>query len=758
MPLQTFRHYTICQDQQGATVEVWRSADEVACLAFDNKQQIFIELHVAIGPAERQRDAPAFQNLVQLAAPLRHRHLLGVFEGGEDEGANYYVSEYLDGERLDAWLARCHPLPPWLALHLIRQLVEGLAALASHPSLLAGVEVFHAGLSLAGPHSDDLNVKVCDLGLSGILPVSTEPQFVEARAIRDTGRLLLYMLTGSLTERAVTPESLAASHVAPELGFLLSTMFNATMPHHPRTLEQLRALTERCAQDLSPELTARPDLLPATYRPSLPLAPHMADPGATAERLSNDYTLDTRPADSADPYRHLATQRAIRRPVNVQILPPPNLLPSPQLLPLVEKAWTALDPGPGSPAPAHLLAPLAWDPEAPCPLLVEELPGKYSLETLRRLRQALEPAEVLLLLTQLHAAATEAEALSLTLHWKSPRLIPVQFTGPGGESALPPPSQLARTPLTEWPPFLLKVRTWPIALDFTQPDRFQLERLLPRDPALSGEALAARASAGGPPTARDLALLTTWLLGGTPLVKENLKSLLYSAISARGPALGSRAEFLERFRQRLSGPPTSPTPAAVASTPAPPAAVAKTATPATAPSAAPTTLTLGKSKSKSKSRARLKSAPVPAPAPPRQPGPETASPPQSPLPEDDHEAEEPPAMGFAEALFGTPADSFPDSPPQNSGPLWPTFADPAEAFPSPDHDPYAESPPLGFMEAAGQTAPRQASGSAWMDEADESGSDPRSTSRWTLVLTVVLIAAALAALMAQLSGQAIWLK
>ena len=115
-------------------------------------------------------------------------------------------------------------------------------------------------------------------------------------------------------------------------------------------------------------------------------------------------------------------------------------------------------------------------------------------------------------------------------------------------------------------------------------------------------------------------------------------------------------------------------------------------------------------------------------------------------------------MGFAEALFGSPADSFPDSPPQNSGPLWPAFADPAEAFPSPDHDPYAEGPPLGFMEAAGQTAPRQASGSAWMDEADESGSDPRSTSRWTLVLTVVLIAAALAALMAQLSGQAIWLK
>lgn len=215
----TFRHYTICQDTSGTTVEVWRGTDEVACLAFDNQQRCFVELHVAIAPPERARDAASFQRLVQLAAPLRHRHLLGLIEGGEDEGSNYHITPFLDGERLDSWLARCHPLPPWLALLVISQLVEGLATLASHPQLLAGVEVLHAGLTLTGPHPDDITIKICDLGLSGTRPVSSDPQFVEARAIHETGRLLHYMLTGSLLESSTPnrPGPTNSKDVSPDI-------------------------------------------------------------------------------------------------------------------------------------------------------------------------------------------------------------------------------------------------------------------------------------------------------------------------------------------------------------------------------------------------------------------------------------------------------------------------------------------------------------------------------------------------------------
>ena len=736
----TFRHYTICQDQQGATVEVWRGTDEVACLAFDNHQRCFVELHVAIGPAERSRDAANFQNLVQLAAPLRHRHLLGVIEGGEDEGSNYHITSFLDGERLDSWLARSQPLPPWLALLVIRQLVEGLATLASHPRLLAGVEVFHAGLTLTGPHPDDLTVKICDLGLSGSLPVSTEPQFVEGRAIHETGRLLLYMLTGSMTEDHLpafshSPSGPGHQNLPPELGFLLNTIFQATQPHHPRTLEQLRTLTERCAQDLSSELTARPEILPPAFRPRLPLAPHLPGGAESAEILGNDFTLDTRAPDAADPYRYRGTERATRRPVNVQLLPPPHLLPSPFLLPDLENAWSTL----GSTRVPPLLAPLAFHPEGSTPFLVEELPGKYSLDTLRRLRGPLQPAEVLQILTQIAAAATAAESRNLPLHWRSPRLIPLQFTGPGGEEILPPPDQLARLPLTEWPAFTLKFRTWPIALNFTQPERFNLERLLPRDPALIGDSSRPAGIPEGStaPTARDLALLATWLLGGSPQVKENLKPLLYAAISARGPALPGWRDFIDRFQQRLTSP----------------------GSPAPAP--------------KSKSKARLKTTSIPGltiqPANPsayaRTSAPAEAADSVPPgehgifalSPADLGPDAEASSLGFAEALFG-PSPGRSPSPHETIWPLWPAPGSDEEFALNYNPEDPPEGAPLGFMEAAGQPTTPYAEAEDVYGPEDEEAAAQKSASRWTLFLVVVLIAAALAALMAQLSGQAIWLR
>lgn len=725
----TFRHYTICQDTEGATVEVWRGNDEVACLAFDNQQHCFVELHVAIAPPERTRAAASFQHLVQLAASLRHRHLLGLLEGGEDEGSNYHITPFLDGERLDSWLARCHPLPPWLALLVVRQLVEGLATLASHPQLLAGVEVFHAGLTLTGPHPDDLTVKICDLGLSGTHPVSSDPQFVEARAIHETGRLLHYMLTGSLLE---SPAPVPAGRTIPaELTFLLNTILQANRPHHSRTLEQLRTLTEHCLHDLPLEHTGRPDVLPPQYRPRLPLAALLPDGPAAAELLSNDFTLDTRPPDAADPYRYRGTERATRRAVNVQLLPPANLIPPELLLPALEAARTTLS-GQNDP---HLLTLLAFHPESPAPLLVEELPGKFTLDSLRRLRAPLEPAEVHLLLTKVDQAATAAETRGLPLHWRCPKLIPIHFSGPGGEEALPPPGQLARRSLTDWPDFTVKLRTWPVMLDFTQPDRFQLERLLPRDPALAGASpRLTHPPATTAPSPRDFALLALWLLGGSAHLKENLKPLLFAAISTRSPALASRGEFLTRFHEAAASVTVEP-------------------------------VTLPKSKAKTPGKTGKvpgrATRPLPAAEPIQLPLPATPDGPLLPPLDQPDEDSEVPAMGFAEALFRAKTDPDPMAgrQPAHAHPLWPAPADhEAQDFPLyqpdyPSHD-LPDGAPLGLMEAAGQSA-------AWDPDPESDLHDhasQKATSRWMLVLIVILIAAALAALMAQLSGQAIWLR
>lgn len=772
--LPAFRHYLICQDREGVTVELWRGGEEVACLAFDTKRQVLVELHVAVGPPENQRDLRSFQSLLQLAAPLRHRNLLAVIEGGEDDGANFHVTDFLDGERLDSWLARVGPVPSWLALLVLRQLVEGLAALAGHPRLLAGVEVFHAGLLLAGERVDDILVKVCDLGLSGSKPVSTEPQFVEARAIQECGRLLLFMLTGAIPDGAVNAETLSGSHAAPELGFLLATIFQADAPHHPRTLEQLRNLVERCLHDLPPDLPARPDKLPAALRPALPLATHLPDSAAVAEEVGEECSIDTRPADSAQPYRHRGTERATRHPATVQILPPPGLVPEEFYVPLIDQAWAAR----GGAETPHLLKPRWWHPAASTPLLVEELPGRWTLESLVKIRQRLEPEEVLLVLEQIHAAAESAASLDLPLHWRSPQLLPVQFLTPGAEESLAASGKLSRLPLTEWPPFRIKARTWPLMLNFTQPERFQLDRLMPREPGLPADPPPIRTGILTPPTAREFAQLAVWMFGGTAHLRDGVKPLLYEALSARASSMESRADFLKRFRQRVEmsgGPPPAAAPDVSLSVSdstivsdsresIPDASDGNTVPRSEARSGisdSPDQQHFPRPKPVTRSRPPLTAVPSNRAARraaaaaaavsngqvatverirengreiTRDPAPALFS--QALIVDNPEEQENGPAMGFAEALFGN-APPQPDSHPLFGGS--PEFHHPHGEEEIPD------GAPLGFMEAAGQHAP------SWEDVAP-----PPRRSAWMLLLVVILISLALAALMAQLSGRAFW--
>jgi len=553
--LQTFRHFCISQDRTGGSVELWRSGTEVACLAVDTRRHVFVELHVTMAPADRPLEVRAFTQLVQLAMPLRHRNVLGVIEGGDDDDTHYYVTEFLDGERFDTWLARCSPLPPWLALQTIGQVVEGLCALSAHPRLLAGVELLNCGMTLAGEYGEDLTARICDLGLASPSSRPQDPRQVEARLIQETGRLLLYMLTGAMQSGPPESLDLNSEAIAPELAFLLGTLFMPGMQHHPRTLEQLRTLVDRCGRDLPPELAARPDKVPAALRPRLPLQEHFISGAAIADIAGDDCTVDLKPFDALDPYRHCATQRATRAAVTVQVLPPARLMP-PEYRKIIIQAGEHIS----AREHPHLLRVIAWDEHEHPELLLEEAAGRWSLESAVRLRGRLEPREVAIILQQLEAACQEAESIGLAPVLRSPRQIMFQFTAPGGDESLPPEVELKRLTLENWPPFRLRVRTWPLTLNFSQPDRFNPERLIHREPGVVENAAGSRGpSFAQHPTARDYALLAAWMLGGTGDLPERVRPLIYDHLSNRTEAaLGGRKEFLERFLSRANATPSLP--------------------------------------------------------------------------------------------------------------------------------------------------------------------------------------------------------
>ena len=83
------------------------------------------------------------------AAGLRHPNILTVHEGGEDDGANFCVTDLLDGERFDSCLRRCPPLPPWLALHWRAPLPAALCVAWPPPDPRAVVKLAYLGIPCA---------------------------------------------------------------------------------------------------------------------------------------------------------------------------------------------------------------------------------------------------------------------------------------------------------------------------------------------------------------------------------------------------------------------------------------------------------------------------------------------------------------------------------------------------------------------------------------------------------------------------------
>ena len=541
--IQTFRHYRIAQDSSGGAVEVWRSGSEVVCLAVDTLRQIFVELHVGISDPSHAREHKPFQQIAQQASLCRHPHLLSALDSGEDEGANYYVTEFVDGERLDTYLARCNPLPTRLALIILSQITQGLQPLAQQPALLAGLNLFNSTIQLLGDSPPDLLCKIADLSLT-VEPPKSALQLAPTtqRIIGDAARLLHYMMTGSMVESDLPME--ASQRFAPELGFLFTALIDPAHAHHPASLEQLHNLTARCLADLNESNSPLPEKLPATLRPRLPLQSHFMAATTLADLLSEDYQVDPSPFDSAQPYRHAATTRATRQPATVQLLPPERLMPRDYL----RSIRTALHRINSLDHP-NLLRVMLFPEDEHAGYFLEEATGRHTLASILRLKGSCNAGETVTLLEHLLEANRQAEACGLTTCLRSLSQIHVQFTATNGEAMLPDETTLARIPLSDWPPFRLRVRTYPTTLNLTQPERFNLERLLPQGhPGAEVTSTQKQSSLMTPASVRDFALLGAALTRHQEGLPDKIRQHISDHLRIRKTTQqASPKEFVERL-------------------------------------------------------------------------------------------------------------------------------------------------------------------------------------------------------------------
>lgn len=550
---QTFRHYRISQDLQNGAYELWRNSHEVVCLAVDTVRQVFVELHVGI--SAQPRDHKRFMQVTALAAQLRHQHLLNVLDGGEDEGASYYVTEFVDGERLDTYLARCNPLPPSLALHLADQIAQGLRHIASETILLAGVNLFNSTIHLSGPNTRHLTCKVADLNLT----VEPDKAFHHApaalqRAATELAWLLYYMVTGNMPQSTPLPPEL--SPLPPELGYLLTALCDPTHAHHPSSVAHLCTLVERCRSEFPP--TDDPlSKFPSSARPRLPLQRSFLPGEVLSDVVGNDFQVDPTPFDSLQPYRHAATNRSNRTPVTIQLLPPDRIMAADynRSLQATRQQINNLDH-------PNLFRVISYDAETQPEFYVEEASGRLSLQSVLEMKSFLSAVETSLVLEQLWDADRQAQACGLIPVMRAPSHIYFHFTNPGGEAQLPALTELAATSLTNWPAFRLRVRTYPTSLNLTQPELFNAERLLGEGHAsldiTSTQRLSSTLTSA---SSRDYAILATYLTQRNNEVDEKLRQLMCDHLRPLRPSQQPPVKnFIAEF-QSLSGrvPTASPT-------------------------------------------------------------------------------------------------------------------------------------------------------------------------------------------------------
>ncbi len=125
-----------------------------------------------------------FSREARAVASLKHNHIVTIFDVGEAEGRPFIAMEYLDGETLDALIARGAPIPLTQKIDLMLQLCSGLGY--AHRTGIIHRDIKPANLIL----TTDGGLKILDFGLAKLTADLTEVGLTQVGAFMGT---LAYM-------------------------------------------------------------------------------------------------------------------------------------------------------------------------------------------------------------------------------------------------------------------------------------------------------------------------------------------------------------------------------------------------------------------------------------------------------------------------------------------------------------------------------------------------------------------------------------
>jgi tRNA A-37 threonylcarbamoyl transferase component Bud32 len=183
-----------------------------------------------------------FRREARAVAQLSHPHIVTVIDRGEDNGQQFIVFEYVDGENLKQLVERTGPLPARRAVELALEVAEGLAF--AHENGLVHRDVKPQNVLL----TPDGNAKVTDFGIARSLDVE--------HGVTQTGTVLG-------TSNYLSPEQANGQPTTPatdvySLGVVLYELLTGNVPFPG---ENFIVIAMKHVSEQPPDLVAqRPDL------------------------------------------------------------------------------------------------------------------------------------------------------------------------------------------------------------------------------------------------------------------------------------------------------------------------------------------------------------------------------------------------------------------------------------------------------------------------------------------------------------------
>lgn len=461
-----FRQYHIAQDAEGRNIEVTRTADQVAVLAFDAVRQIFVICHVLLDAVPNRK---AFDDAVKTLQERGHVRLARVLEAGEDDGNPFYITESVDGETLQDYLGRFDKLPDWLAMRIAQQTLIAAKALMEVGNLMPANPLRALRLLQVGPQS--LEVRVADYQmLESVAAKGNKLKQARSQFEKQTQ----FLVTWFVEQRQERTSSGDFMINVQDFSELLQGVLTACAPGMEKVLEQT---LENLVKNFPPAPVTGE--LAATLKPKAFLTPLLATFQEIARSVVQQVRIQSQRLDAGQPYSLRGVLTKTGQPVIVEQVPPVNLT-GPELAESIRQVKDLPKTGKFP----NLVPVLFMQEHEGIECLAEAAVEGVSLQEVLSARGTLDVQETYLVLAGVDAALSQMEKAKLNT--RRLRLEDIHlFTGFSREN----PRDLGLLPqrLNEWPGFSIVLRTHPslhaLAGRGTDPGI-----LLPLEPSTSSEA------------------------------------------------------------------------------------------------------------------------------------------------------------------------------------------------------------------------------------------------------------------------------